>query len=372
MATVEEELSCESLVHLFLFHSASNQTIVSYVPVSQRMFSINQVTNTTRRPAQKEQTQLQSSLPISSVQKKKRGRPKSVLDPTTVLQKALKLVQCGAVPVSNKTFKNNCPLTANGLDPQPIRQLCVNESFSSLFLSFISQEIKRYLVEKLNERIHLPSGKGRKPKLFCIAEVEAIFRIYVDRINSDVRVNDYFRQPDRLGYWTDNTGAVQCVTESRYQKFNSLLTFDPEHFFALFSASLNQHIRSSHMTGVLCVACDESMIECTLRHAWIVVIPRKPVPQGFRVYLICAILRGTLRPIVLWMIPDFWEKQRMLQPKVVMEQAMQFLAQKRSENLYPQIISITMDALFYCEDLICVFGNIITSLDLLEVKSLHC
>jgi hypothetical protein len=80
------------------------------------------------------------------------------------------------------------------------------------------------------------------------------------------------------------------VTESRYQKFNSLLTFDPGHFFALFSASLNQHIRSSHMTGVLCVACDESMIECTLRHAWIVVIPRKPVPQGFRVYLICAIL----------------------------------------------------------------------------------
>ena len=78
----------------------------------------------------------------------------------------------------------------------------------------------------------------------------------------------------------------------RCELWVQLLEFDPHKLFDMVNKNLVDKLNTwPHDDAWIYVALDESMIPWkSSKHKWIVCIPRKPHPNGMRVYILANIL----------------------------------------------------------------------------------
>ena len=164
----------------------------------------------------------------------------------------------------------------------------------------------------------------------------------------------YIDSKKRLGYFFKPDGTVGFVSRRRYEKFKIHLQFDTGPLFAHVNRSLITllllwpvHIAWMFLAG------DESMIPWKKLHKWVICIPRKPHPDGMRIYIIATVLSATGRPVALFLLPDLpSEMETMLSPKTVMDTMSAFVFGKSRCFRIPPNATLTMDALFSYTDML--------------------
>ena len=203
------------------------------------------------------------------------------------------------------------------ITPSVRRNLRTNVRAADLVAAYVSDEFVTWIVGFVNSKKRPYSGIGRRPQPFTKQEFHAIWRMHAERINynGDEDVDEYLRSSDRLGYFELPDKTVGFVNVTRYNQFVSLLDFratDLQRCFQFFNESFLSMVNTwpggedVHVD----LAGDESMIEWDGTHAWKVYIPRKPCPNGIRVYVIASVFSSTGRPIVMHMIPDVFDSSR--------------------------------------------------------------
>ena len=284
----------------------------------------------------------------------RRRRKVSLLDGNSASKQALFATRSGVVNVTRRQFSSKV-LEQPIISVQSNRLQRRASIIITLYLSILSMPIIEYIVAAVNASM----GHHHHSMPFTIAEVECILRMHTELINNwrFRRRKDYLASKRRMGYFRDpKTGKVGFVTEHRYRMFVNNYSPNEVGLFTVVSKSFLRNLNTwpTH-TGWIFLAADESMAgwESPL-HYWVVYIPRKPVPEGIRIYIVATILTATGRPIAIWLLPDLPEVhgQRFFSPKTVMEKVAHIIIAAARQGILPHNSTVTMDALFCYPDML--------------------
>jgi len=108
------------------------------------------------------------------------------------------------------------------------------------------------------------------------------------------------------------------------------LQFNPDKLFERVNESFFETLNCwPSSVGWIYFVGDESMCCWTSKnHRWVICIPRKPQPNGMRVYILVTILNATGRPVVVYLLPDLPKPgSGFLSPRQVIEKMSTFILQ---------------------------------------------
>jgi len=157
-------------------------------------------------------------------------------------------------------------------------------------------------------------------------------------------------QTDRAGAWVDEKGRERFISSERYFKIQNRLVFTTEDFDKVAS-TLSLHWSSLfNLPGTTTYTMDEAML------AWLgdvpfgVFLPRKPEPNGIRLYVLATCSLRTGRPFVVSVWPDTHVDQQgmfhAIAPKKVVENCEKFLVEGQATKLIPKPCVLCGDSLF--------------------------
>lgn len=163
---------------------------------------------------------------------------------------------------------------------------------------------------------------------------------------------------ERVG-WFRTPAGPKWVTKRRYNDFvTAWTTMDPHKPFSIFSAALMRSV--SGFSGVWSVvAADESMCPFTgTLHGWKLYIPRKPQPNGIRIYVMTVVMHGTNQVAALSMVPDTFDHGARLPYRAVVGHSIGVIQHLKATGKVGDLTVLVMDALFAFTDIVLTAASI--------------